>query len=133
MSCPKLMRREALEVSDKLVDSHSRCARDKQMHVVRPNSQRENFNAKSLGLGVQKLVKAVSHLRFKDWTTELGAPYQMVLQRMYAASRFSFVFHTVNILIDLFSVIYLFFFSQGTTTPGELRPRQEVNSYPPVS
>ena len=30
----------------------------------------ENFNAKSFGLGMQKLVKAIGHLTLKDRTTE---------------------------------------------------------------
>ena len=74
MPCPKLMCREALEVPDKLIDSHRRRARDKQMHVVRPDSQRENLNTKSLGLGVQELIKAISHFSFKDWATKLRTP-----------------------------------------------------------
>ena len=74
MPRPKLMCREALEVPDKLIDSHRRRARDQQMHVVRPDSQRENLNTESLGLGVQKFVKTISHLSFKDWATKLRTP-----------------------------------------------------------
>lgn len=131
---PQFVRRVAFEVPHKLINSHSRRSGDEQMNVIGTDSQRKDVNAELGGFGLQQLVERVGYFASQYAASKLGTPDQMILKRVGATRRSTFVYHTVNVANSSFTikkVIEIVACAQGQTTPCALPARRASNTYPP--